>query len=79
MHWVGYKVHLTESCDDDSPRIITQVLTTAATTTDDSVTESIHDELAAKGLTPSEHLVDSGYTEADVLVSSRNEHQIDLI
>ena len=23
--WVGYKVHLTETCDEDQPHLITQV------------------------------------------------------
>ena len=26
-HWVGYKVHLTETCDEDKPHVITQVET----------------------------------------------------
>ena len=33
-HWVGYKVHLTETCDADYPELITQVMTTPATTQD---------------------------------------------
>src|SRR5919199_939576 len=28
--WVGYKVHLTETCDDDLPNLITHVETTSA-------------------------------------------------
>jgi transposase len=28
--WVGYKVHLTETCDADKPHLITQVMTTPA-------------------------------------------------
>ncbi len=34
MHWVGYKVHLSETCDDGYPDLITQVSTTLATTSD---------------------------------------------
>jgi transposase len=34
MSWVGYKVHLTESCDEGLPHLITNVHTTAATTPD---------------------------------------------
>ena len=34
MGWVGYKVHLTESCDEGFPHLITDVHTTAATATD---------------------------------------------
>jgi transposase len=33
-HWVGYKVHLTETCDPDQPDLITQIITTPATTPD---------------------------------------------
>jgi len=32
--WVGYKAHLTETCDEDSPHLITHVETTAATVQD---------------------------------------------
>jgi transposase len=32
--WVGYKVHLSETCDDDRPDLIPHVLTTAATLQD---------------------------------------------
>jgi transposase len=28
--WVGYKVHMTESCDDEAPRLLTHVETTEA-------------------------------------------------
>ena len=30
-HWRGYKVHLTETCDDDAPSLMTHVETTLAT------------------------------------------------
>ena len=33
-HWVGYQVHLTETCDANQPDLITQVITTPATTQD---------------------------------------------
>jgi transposase len=58
--WVGYKVHLTETCDDDLPHVITNVETTNATTADHSMTDVIHGHLAERDLLPSEHLVDSG-------------------
>src|ERR1017187_2476932 len=40
--WVGYKVHFTESCDDDAPRLITNIETTPATTPDDNMIEVVH-------------------------------------
>jgi transposase len=33
-HWVGYTLHLTETCDPGQPDLITQVITTPATTPD---------------------------------------------
>ena len=77
--WLGYKVHLTETCDDDTPHLITQVETTPATMQDDAVTDRIQDDLAARGLPPAIHLVDAGYTTAGHLVTSRTEHGIDLV
>jgi hypothetical protein len=50
MTWVGYKAHLTETCDDDLPHVITHIATTTATTQDDQVTAIIHADLAAKQL-----------------------------
>jgi len=40
--WVGYKVHITETCDDDLPRVITNVETTPWPAADGSVTPIIH-------------------------------------
>lgn len=54
--WTGYKVHLTETCDDDTPHLITNVKTTAATTNDVEVTETIHAHLADRDLLPAEQL-----------------------
>ncbi len=77
--WTGYKVHLTETCDDDTPNLITDVQTTPATTTDFVMTPIIQDHLSVHDLLPAEHLVDAGYVSADHLVSSQAEHQIDLV
>jgi hypothetical protein len=59
-HWTGYMVHLSESCGADEPHLITHVDTTAATVHEAMRTAAIHQGLAAKGLLPSEHLVDAG-------------------
>jgi len=77
--WAGYKVHLTETCDDETPHLITHVETTPATTYDGAMMETIHAALAEKGLRPAEHVVDSGYLDAEVLVSSQEDHAITLI
>lgn len=76
--WVGYKVHLTETCEQDSPHLVTHVLTTEATVPDYQAPEQIHQALATKQLLPAEHIVDAGYTDADNLVRSK-EQQIDLL
>ena len=77
--WVGYKVHLTETCDDQTPHLITCVTTTVATDPDNTVTEQIHHELDKKELLPTEHLVDAGYPSIDLLINSRSEYGIDLV
>ena len=77
--WAGYKVHLTETCDEELPHLITHVETTPATTYDGAVTETIHTALEAKALLPEEHVVDSGYLDAEVLVSAEHRHKITLI
>ena len=76
--WVGYKVHLTESCDDDMPHLITNVETTPAPTADNTMTGVIQAHLAARDLLPSQHIVDSAYVTAEQLVQSQRQ-QIDLL
>ena len=41
-------------------------------------TAGIHERLAAKGLLPAEHFVDSAYVDAALLVSSQRDHGISL-
>lgn len=43
------------------------------------MTATIHAALAERDLLPAEHLVDAGYTDADLLVTSRTEHNIDVV
>jgi transposase len=70
--WHGYKVHFTETCQTEYPRLITQVETTLSTVHDSKVTSKIQDELAAKGRLPEIQLVDEGYMEIDLLLASQN-------
>jgi transposase len=78
-NWTGYMVHITETCEEDNIHLITHVETTEATVHESQKTESIHQALVEKGLPPGEHLVDSAYIDAELLVNSREQHQIDLI
>lgn len=77
--WVGYKVHITESCDEDKPHLIVSVLTTPATQQDVSTTLSVHQALATKKYLPKEHLVDAGYIDADLLVEVERDYSLRLV
>ena len=76
--WTGYKVHLTETCAKEQPRLITHVETTVATRHDCKVTETVQDDLEARGLLPETHLADEGYLEVDLLVKSQ-QRGVDLV
>ena len=78
-HWVGYKIHLTETDGDDQPNLITNVETTHAAVSDDAVTETIHAALAEKQLLPEQHVADTGYVNSVLLVSSKTTYDIELI
>src|SRR6266702_8023881 len=68
--WLGYKVHVTETCDQDPhcPHLITHVETTLATLQDTEVLAPIQEQLRAKDLAPAEHYVDQGYPSGAELV-----------
>jgi transposase len=78
MEWSGDKVHITETCDDDAAHVVTHVKTCPAMEQDMTSTAEIHVRLAAKGLLPAEHFVDSAYIDAALLVSSQRDHGISL-
>jgi hypothetical protein len=74
--WAGYKVHISETCDNNSdtnsqatkssdpaqpPNLITNVITTHAAVADSVMTMPIHHVLAEPDLLPAEHLMDAGY------------------
>jgi IS5 family transposase len=91
--WNGYKVHVTETCDTTGPandgdgdgatatppHLIVNVATTDATVPDNQMTAPIHARLGQRGLLPGEHLVDSGYPSAELLVSSPANYGITLV
>lgn len=77
--WTGFKVHLTETCGDERPNLITYVETTSATVTDDAVTTSIHASLAETHLVPAKHFADTDYVNSELLVSTRRDYDLDLI
>jgi transposase len=77
-HWLGYKVQLTETCEPQSPRLITQGYTSVATSPDVKATEPIQQNLVARQLAPAQHLVDGGYVRAEVTIASQLERGIEL-
>lgn len=76
--WTGYKAHLTETCDEAHPRLITQVETTPSTVHDSKLTAKIQAQLAKAGRLPEIQLVDEGYMEIELLLESRD-RGIDLV
>ena len=76
--WTGTMVHLTETCDAGAPRLLLHADTTPANVHEAKRTEPIHAALVAKGLPPSEHLVDAAYVSAEHLVTARERHGIEL-
>jgi len=59
--------------------LITHVETTSAPVSDDAMTATIHAELERKELLPAEHIVDTGYVDAKLLVESQRDYHIDLV
>ena len=77
--WVGYKVHVTETCDDQAPHLITHVETTAGPVADGEATPRIHQALERKRLLPHLHIVDTGYLDAELLVTSQRDYGVELL
>jgi transposase len=72
-------VHLTETCDDDAPHLITHVETTVATATDEAALAPIHQALQERALLPAEQLVEAGYVDSARLVESKKRYSVRLV
>lgn len=77
--WVGYQAHLTETCDDEYPHLITSVATSSASEHETTQTPLIHERLAALDLLPAEHFVDSAYISAEIMLEAREKHSVYVI
>jgi transposase len=88
--WIGYKVHITETCDNvpqqdqaadinQPPNLITNVVTTHAAVADIAMTMPIHAMLAEHDLLPAEHYMDAGYPSTRNLLDCRGQHQVRLM
>ena len=78
-YWIGYKAHFSESCEPDLPLLITQVSTTIGPTPDGQTLPDIHAVLDQRELLPEQHIVDAGYVDAELLVASQTQYQVDLV
>ena len=72
-------MHLTETCEADSPNLITQVTTTVGTLPDVKATLPIEESLAERDLRPKLHIVDAGYMSNEVFLESKEKQQLELI
>jgi transposase len=77
--WVGYKVHITETCEDDLLHLLTNVETTSGPVADGAATPKIHAALQQRGLLPATHIVDTGFLDAELLVESQAHYGVDLL
>jgi transposase len=77
--WTGYRVHLTETCDTDSPHLVTHVETTLANVQDLNVVPTVHTALDKLDLLPAEHLVDTAYVSAEVIRQARLDHGVAIV
>ncbi|WP_051879171.1 transposase [Streptomyces sp. NRRL B-24720] len=68
--WTGYKMHLTETCEPDTPHVITQVATTDAVVAETEMTVPVHQTLTERELLPDVHVVDAGYTTAALFLAA---------
>src|SRR3954451_8606842 len=64
---------------EDAPRLVVHTDTTPANVHEAVRTAPIHEALAAKGLAPCEHLVDSAYVSADDLIMAHEQYGIALV
>jgi transposase len=79
LTWLGYKVHVTETCAEDDLHLITHVQTTPATTPDPAPLPTIHAALDKKGLLPAQHVVDEGYTTTRAMLDAQQDYGVELL
>src|SRR3712207_9219290 len=74
LAWLGYKVHVTETCDDDAAHLITHAAPCPAIQPDMAATAAIPDPLAGKSLPPTLHFCDSDYVHSGLVAGRRRYH-----
>lgn len=78
IRWTGYKLHVTETCDDHKVNLITHVETAKPNRHDNKQVPSIHEALKEKQLLPKEHIVDLGYMDTELMVKSQKDYGVSL-
>jgi transposase len=76
--WVGYRVHITETCEEGLPNIITDVQSAPGPVADGDATPLIHEALKRRNLLPETQFVDTGYLDAELLAESKKDYGVDL-
>ena len=69
--WIGYKIHITETCDGERPHVITSVETSVASVGDAAMLARIVEHEQQRGAKPAEMLVDAGYLSGGAIVRGR--------
>ena len=76
--WTGYRIHVTETCDEHKVNLITHVETAQPNRHDNQKVTAIHEALKDKGLLPQEHIVDMAYMDSELMVRSQNDYDVCL-
>ena len=94
LHWLGYKLHISETCDDPPacgcppqgwcghdvrPNLVTAVATTPATVCDIEMTTPVNTTLAGRDLAPARHYLDTGYASALAILDAARLAGITLV
>ena len=77
--WMGYTVHLTETCDADRPRLVVHADTTAGDVHEAARADPILAAIEERGLSAEEHLADAAYISADLLVGAADRYGVRLV
>jgi len=68
--WVGYKMQVTETCDENAPHLIVDLEPTEALANDSPELRNVQARLEKQGTLPGEQQVDQGYMSGENLVKS---------
>ncbi|MEU9983600.1 IS1182 family transposase [Streptomyces sp. NPDC050856] len=77
--WKGFLAHVTETCDPDTPSVITDVTTTKAPVHDTKALPGILANLDARNLLSKEHFVDGGYLSVALKQQVARDHGVGLV